>query len=447
MPVAPTINPSDYYSPFQLWLNDFLSGVGSFIEDYALPIVGGVVGGPVGVGVGAIAQDLLTADERNQQAQQLTEDLQGEIGEATEAIESLIAGRPTIRFGDTLIGPGRLVPYGREGKLEVQGATGPVIDLPTSTGAEAALSAYLGARPDITLPRLDFSGLIDTVTARGDEAISGLEKSKGEALSYLGTGRQRIGETIGRAVGGIDTDLSDVLTSRLEGAAATGATREDIQRQELARSAGSFGGLENLQRQQTLLGSREAQGRALEASGIVGQTRAEELAAQQAVASLLGLQAQLEQGLSTTEAGVTSQYGRDIASLFDTTTGRIAELGRGEQTGNVELAGRELVLGLQDAVTQAMLSGQINAEEFQRALTAISLADKDLATQLAGVTTGAGLNLNVANILAGAGLFDINDILTTSLLPLLTPNRFNPQYDQQGQYGFDVFGVGANFTA
>jgi hypothetical protein len=136
--------------------------------------------------------------------------------------------------------------------------------------------------------RTDLSGLADLVAGRTDasaEAIANLFDDP--ALRSRFTGADLL-----EGVDLPETDLSAIQAYRLSGADAASRARETLAQAQLSAQAGSFGGLENMRRTAEGLSFGEAQARGEQATNIVGQTRAEEFAAEQFIANLQALAAQ-----------------------------------------------------------------------------------------------------------------------------------------------------------
>jgi len=177
-----------------------------------------------------------------------------------------------------------------------------------------------------------------------------------------------------------DTDLSAVQASRLAGADAASMARETLAQAQLSAQAGSFGGLENMRRTSSGLSFGEAQSRGLESSGIVAQTRAEELAAQQIVS-----------GLQANAAGMAGNVNRDLLLA---------------QAADLSGSGRQAAQSIMNAgLSSANLSTEQGRTEIERVLAQLGVDVTDLANQRSDF-------YNELNVIGQTGNDDIGNLTT-----------------------------------
>jgi len=199
-----------------------------------------------------------------------------------------------------------------------------------------------------------------------------------------------------------ETDLSEILTARLAGAGAASGIRERQAQGSLTSTSSALGGLENLRRASGQLSFQEAGQRALESAGIVGQTRAEELARQELRSNL---QRDIATGIMEAEqAGVTG------AGTLQGQLGGILERLLGLETGistvetGLEIAALEREMGLVGGVEDQRLAEMLfNLDQQYRSVG----SEQDILRDIFG--TEAGLS---QLLLAGQSQETIPDIFS-----------------------------------
>lgn len=208
-----------------------------------------------------------------------------------------------------------------------------------------------------------------------------------------------------------ETDLSEVLGARLGGIGAAGVGREQQRLQQVAALAPQFGGLENLRG--TLGGVSASEGalRGLESQQAVGQTRGEELAAQQFVSQLAG-------GLAGDEARLNTAIGQfNLGSQFTVDNTNISR----------ELAIAQTLSGLQ--------AGAAN-DPIQRTSFITDAINQSLGLQsnLFNASTTNQLNALAAQI----PLLQNSEALFSSFLPIIMPNQFGGGQTGGGGSSFNL---------
>lgn len=352
----------------------------------------------------AFALDRIESARRNRGVTQNLETLEEGVGAGQADLEALGRRQPSFFLDNQLLGgplqgqfnPATVPFRSPAGVLESANefaagrGFGPAIDLSSILGGPGAqLDFFRQNLPDLNLEGLDLNlgaGGVQDILGGTLGAVSGaLGGARGSIADILGgipgqvqenlqgalesagqtfeAGRGSIQDILGRArttqaglLQGVDlpeTDLTPVLGARLAGIGASSQARQQLQQEALASQAGRFGGLQNLQGQLRGLSFGEGAQRGLLAGQAAGQTRQEELAAQEFVTGVQSqassLSAQLNAALSQAGAGIE----RDLT------------LGQAGQQFQGGLAGSEAALAA--ALAQASSEQGFGAIEAQTA--------------------------------------------------------------------------------
>lgn len=358
-----TFPAEEYFAQPKRSIFDML-GIKDFgdLLPYIVGIGGAIAGQPylaaAGLGWGALQRD---TDASNVHAEELEEDFLGGVRDVRGGIREIEEDLPSFTAGGQTFGGG--------GK-------GPHFDLDAAfhAPAEAQRDYFREFYPDTGISPVDF-GLEDIQERSRDlfdlagTNISNIPFAVGSAFDASSARLKGLAEEGGLGVTGEDllfgvdlpsTDLSDIREARLAGSAAVSGERERLQRQNLSTLAQDVGGLENLRRRSESLGFEEAGRRGLEASGIVGQTRMEELDAQKFVSNL--------------QAGAGFKAA-DINQM----------LASGLMAGERERGMTEA----QAAITSAVASGELSAAEASNLINQGTLAAREGETNVDVAKTNA----------------------------------------------------------
>jgi len=406
--------------------SDFLGsfgvvGSGNPIVDIlsaAAPFLGLGFAGPRGGLAGlTLLSDQTQAAYRNEQAEALTERLFDSLDRGREDFIRLQQNLPGVSLNGQTFAP--------------QGHTGQTLSLDDAfRGPEAGLNFFRNNVPGANLPGLNFGNQMERST-QGLQAGRDQLAGAGARTSQLASGIQSLGESFARgdsfgAIPKIDTDLSAVQNARLSGAGASSRERERQLMESLAGAAPMAGGLEGIQRDQLSASQEESFGRALEAQNIVGQTRQEQLAAEQFNAQLEA--ARQQAGFQAGVGGIAQDLaaalalGQSGADLEQTGAQRDVELGMSEQVSNNAILAQNLQRQLDLFGTELGLEQAVGNADTERLMTALQAAFQQ--SGLGGQFTQAG----TGNETAGFGIIQPRllpqDFGYTSLLQGLFPDIF-----------------------
>jgi hypothetical protein len=200
-----------------------------------------------------------------------------------------------------------------------------------------------------------------------------------------------------------ESDLSDVLGARLSGIEATGASRQAQRQQQAARDAQRAGmGLEGFRGLSESVDFEESGRRALETSSAVGQTRAEEFAA--------------DVEKSRLQAGAATQAQQLNAAMAQFAKALEADIG-------LQGAGAEMGL-IGPAFTEAVRNADLKQGLFGQELGLVGQRETDelqkIMQALQAAFSQAGLQSNIASILSNQSAVQGN--VTAPLMPLSIPD-------------------------
>lgn len=405
-----------------------LTGSGNPIVDSLsalAPFLGLAFAGPRGGLAGlTLLSDQTQSAYRNEQSEMFTNRLFDSIDRARNDFLGLQQNLPGVQLNGQTFAP--------------VGHTGQTLSLDDAfRGAERGLDYFKNNAPNVNIAPLNFQNQFNR-SAQGLQAGRDILGGTGGQIGQLGTGAQNqalqfANEAAIGSVPQIDTDLSAIQDSRLAGASASGREQERQLIESLASRAPMSGGLEGVQREQANASNELGIGRALEAQSIVGQTRQEQLAADQFNANLeaqrlfsnQGIKAQAEgfnQAALMAQIQAALGLGRDTAALEQTGADRDIQLGLQELLTNQATSQGNLQRALEMFSTQLGLEQGVGNQDTERTMAALQAAFQQAG--LGGQFTQAG----TGNETAGFGIIQPRllpqDFGYTSLLGGLFPDIF-----------------------